>query len=107
MSLPRTPPSAPVAAGRGSGGREFDIVPGQPDRSILVYRINSTDAGIMLPELGKRLGQQALKEVASLATPDTILAWHRKLIASMTAPRIAKLQGAPRSVRSSRPWWCA
>ena len=60
-----------------------------------------------LAELGKRLGQQALKEVASLATPDTILAWHRKLIASMTAPSIAKLQGAPRSVRSSRPWWCA
>jgi putative transposase len=34
-----------------------------------------------LAELGKRLGKQALKEVASLVTPDTILAWHRKLIA--------------------------
>lgn len=45
----------PVAAGRGSGGREFDIVPGQPDKSILVYRIASIDAGIMMPELGKRL----------------------------------------------------
>jgi hypothetical protein len=45
----------PVAAGRGSGGREFDIVPGQPDKSILAFRIDSTDAGIMMPELGKRL----------------------------------------------------
>jgi putative transposase len=34
-----------------------------------------------LAKLGKRLGKQALKEVASLVTPDTILAWHRKLIA--------------------------
>jgi transposase InsO family protein len=34
-----------------------------------------------LAELGKRLGKQALKEVASLVTPDTILAWHRQLIA--------------------------
>jgi uncharacterized repeat protein (TIGR03806 family) len=46
---------APVAAGRGSGGRKFDIVPGNPDASILYYRINSTDPGVMMPELGKKL----------------------------------------------------
>jgi putative transposase len=34
-----------------------------------------------LANLGKRLGKQALKEVASLVIPDTILAWHRQLIA--------------------------
>jgi putative transposase len=34
-----------------------------------------------LATLGKQLGKQALKEVASLVTPDTILAWHRRLIA--------------------------
>jgi len=45
----------PVAAGRGSGGREYDIVPGDPERSILVFRMGSVDAGIMMPELGKRL----------------------------------------------------
>ncbi len=45
----------PVAAGRGSGGREFDIVPGEPDQSILMFRITSIDPGIMMPELGKRL----------------------------------------------------
>jgi uncharacterized repeat protein (TIGR03806 family) len=46
---------APVAAGRGSGGRNFDIVPGNPDASILYYRINSDDPGVMMPELGKKL----------------------------------------------------
>lgn len=46
---------SPVAAGRGSGDFRFDIVPGQPDQSILVYRISSTHPGIMMPELGKRL----------------------------------------------------
>jgi len=45
----------PVAAGLGSGGLEYDIVPGHPDRSILVYRITSTHPGVMMPELGKRL----------------------------------------------------
>ena len=44
-----------MAAGIGSGGLAFDIVPGQPDRSILAYRIASTHPGIMMPELGKRL----------------------------------------------------
>ncbi len=46
---------APVAAGIGSGGLAFDIVPGQPDKSILAFRIASTHPGIMMPELGKRL----------------------------------------------------
>ena len=46
---------APVAAGRGSGGLNFDIVPGSPEASILFYRINSTDPGVMMPELGKKL----------------------------------------------------
>jgi uncharacterized repeat protein (TIGR03806 family) len=44
-----------VAAGRGTGGFEFDIVPGEPDQSIVMFRLNSMDAGIMMPELGKRL----------------------------------------------------
>jgi uncharacterized repeat protein (TIGR03806 family) len=45
----------PVAAGIGSGGLSYDIVPGRPDQSILAYRIASTHPGIMMPELGKRL----------------------------------------------------
>ena len=45
----------PVAAGRGSGGLLFDIVPGKPEESILVHRIESTDPGVMMPELPRRL----------------------------------------------------
>lgn len=45
----------PVAAGRGSGGRKFGIVPGKPDESILLYRLDSTEPGVMMPELPRRL----------------------------------------------------
>ncbi|MGF7217881.1 putative repeat protein (TIGR03806 family) [Spirosoma lacussanchae] len=45
----------PVAAGRGSGGRQFDIVPGKPDESILVYRMESTDPGVMMPEVARKV----------------------------------------------------
>ena len=44
-----------MAAGIGSGGLAFDIVPGRPEQSILAFRIASTHPGIMMPELGKRL----------------------------------------------------
>ena len=43
----------PVAAGRGAGGHDFSIVPGQPDTSILLYRMDSAEGGIAMPELGK------------------------------------------------------
>ncbi len=43
----------PVAAGRGSGGLEYDIEPGSPERSILLFRMKSLDPGIMMPELGR------------------------------------------------------
>ena len=43
----------PVAAGRGAGTHEFDIVPGDPDRSILTYRMASLEGGVAMPELGK------------------------------------------------------
>lgn len=46
---------APVAAGKGSGGRLYSIVPGKPDESILQYRIESTHPGIMMPEVGRKL----------------------------------------------------
>lgn len=43
----------PVAAGRGSGGLTFDIAPGQPEASILLYRMKSLEPGVMMPELGR------------------------------------------------------
>lgn len=43
----------PVAAGRGSGGLEVAIAPGDPDASILVHRMASNEPGVMMPELGR------------------------------------------------------
>jgi putative transposase len=34
-----------------------------------------------LAEIGQQLGKQALKDVATIVKPDTILGWHRKLVA--------------------------
>jgi putative transposase len=34
-----------------------------------------------LAEIGKKLGKQALAEVVTLVKPDTILSWHRQLVA--------------------------
>ncbi|MFT4738404.1 MAG: putative repeat protein (TIGR03806 family) [Cyclobacteriaceae bacterium] len=45
----------PVAAGRGSGGLHFAVVAGQPGQSFLLHRISSTDPGVMMPELGRKL----------------------------------------------------
>lgn len=36
---------------------------------------------ITLAEIGKRVGRRALREVACVAKPDTILAWYRRLVA--------------------------
>lgn len=44
---------SPVAAGKGSGGRKYDIVPGKPDESILLYRIESQDVGARMPNLAR------------------------------------------------------
>jgi uncharacterized repeat protein (TIGR03806 family) len=43
----------PVAAGKGSGDLEVDLVPGHPDASIIAYRMASIDPGVMMPELGR------------------------------------------------------
>lgn len=43
----------PVAAGRGTGDHFFDIVPGHPDDSILPFRMNSSEPGVMMPEQGR------------------------------------------------------
>jgi uncharacterized repeat protein (TIGR03806 family) len=45
----------PIAAGRGSGDRLVSIKPGAPDKSILLYRMESLDPGVMMPELGRTL----------------------------------------------------
>ncbi|WP_188237051.1 SO2930 family diheme c-type cytochrome [Sphingopyxis sp. LK2115] len=43
----------PTAAGRGSGGMDFAIAPGAPDHSFMIYRLESIDPGIAMPEVGR------------------------------------------------------
>ncbi|MEM1195602.1 MAG: SO2930 family diheme c-type cytochrome [Pseudomonadota bacterium] len=49
----------PVAAGRGAGGHKVSIAPGDPDASILVYRMSSTEPGVAMPELGRSTNDDA------------------------------------------------
>jgi len=51
-------------------------------RTKLPARLRLSDPErITLAEIGKRVGRKALREIACVAKPDTILAWYRKLIA--------------------------
>src|SRR5229473_7747261 len=49
-----------------------------------------------LAEIGKRLGRTALQQVACVAKPDTILAWHSRQIAR-------KFDGSEHRASSGRP----
>src|SRR5271157_3487141 len=54
-----------------------------------------------LGEIGHRLGRKALAEVASVARPDTILAWYRKLIArKFDGSKARRSPGRPRISRA-------
>src|ERR1700704_1669847 len=49
-----------------------------------------------LAEIGQKLGKQALKEVAKIVKPDTILGWHRQLVAQkFNGSRQRKAPGRP------------
>ena len=54
----------------------------------------------MLGEIGHRLGRKALAEVATVARPDTILAWYRKLVArKFDGSKARRGPGRPRVAR--------
>jgi uncharacterized repeat protein (TIGR03806 family) len=66
----------PTAAGRGSGGMDFAIAPGDPGHSFLIYRLESTDPGIAMPEVGRstvhREGAALLRQwIAEMPKGDT------------------------------------
>ena len=79
---------SPVAAGHGSGGRPYDIVPGEPDESILVFRMESDDPSIRMPSVGRNL------------VPIEAVALIREWIEEMPKEWQRSLPGRPRS-RSS------
>lgn len=55
-----------------------------------------------LAVLGKALGRKALTEVCSIVTPDTIMRWHRKLIAKKYDGSGARKPGRPRVMQEIR-----
>jgi len=67
-------------------------------RQQITGRVRLSDGERMtLAKIGKKLGKQARAEVASIVTPDTILAWHRKLVAQKCdGSRQRKALGRPK-----------
>ncbi len=64
----------PVAAGAGSGGLSYAIVPGDPGASIVAYRMDSNDPDVAMPEIGRTVihdeGVALVSEwIASLSGP--------------------------------------
>jgi len=43
----------PTAAAQGTGGRPHILDPGRPDNSVLIFRVESTDPILRMPELGR------------------------------------------------------
>ena len=81
-------------------------------RAHLPARLRLSDAErSTLAEIVKRLGRKALREIARVAKPDTLLAWYRQLVAH-------KFDGSGRRCYPGRPristkwsgwwsgWWC-
>lgn len=66
----------PAAAGPGTGGRPHDIVPGDPDNSIILFRMNSLDPEIKMPELPNRVidarGVQLITDWISAMPTDSV-----------------------------------
>jgi hypothetical protein len=60
-----------------------------------------------LAEIGKRLGKQAPDEIASIVKPDTILGWHRRLVAKkFDGSKNRQYPGDLGSTPTSKNWWC-
>jgi hypothetical protein len=66
-------------------------------RAHLPARLRLSDAErSTLAEIAKRLGRQALQEIARIARPDTLLGWYRRLVAQ-------KFDGSRRRTCPGRP----
>ena len=66
-------------------------------RAHLPSRLRLSDAErSTLAEIAKRLGRKALKDIARVARPDTLLVWYRRLIAQ-------KFDGSRRRAYPGRP----
>jgi len=75
-------------------------------RNQIKGRLHLSDADRQtLAEIGKKLGKQALEEIAKAAKPDTILGWHRKLVAQkFDGSDQRKSLGRPRVDKELEDW---
>jgi len=55
----------------------------------------------------KGLGRKLLREIATIVTPETLLAWHRKLIAQKYDGSAKRGPGRPRTADEIETLWCA
>src|SRR5215813_3758343 len=61
---------------------EYLVTENRMLRNQITGRVRLTDVERKtLAEIGQKLGKQALEDVATIVKPDTILAWHRRLVA--------------------------
>ena len=61
---------------------EYLVRENQILRDLLKGRLRLTDTErFSLAQIGERLGRKALQEVAQIVPLETILAWHRRLVA--------------------------
>src|SRR5205814_328931 len=66
-------------------------------RNQITGRVRLTDGErTTLATIRKKLGKQALQEVATIVKPDTILGWHRRLVAQ-------QCDGSPQRKAPGRP----
>ena len=67
-------------------------------RNQITGRVRLTDSERKtLADIGQKLGKKALEEVATIVKPDTILGWHRKLVAQ-------KFDGSTQRKAPGRLW---
>jgi len=68
-------------------------------RNQITGRVRLTDGERKtLATIGKQLGMQTLQEVATIVKPDTILGWHRRLVAQkFDGSKHRKAPGRPRA----------
>src|SRR5262249_4213122 len=76
---------------------EYLVTENRMLRNQITGRVRLTDVERKtLAEIGQTLGKQALEDVATIVKPDTILAWHRRLVAQ-------KCDGSPQRKAPGRP----
>ena len=79
------------------GRNEYLVAENRILRGKIPGRVNLSDGERRtLASIGKRLGRQALAEIASIVRPETILAWHRRLVAK-------KFDGSTKRTYPGRP----